>query len=303
MKMLTSFRPSEFCGFSDYMPLIDSCSPVYKTLPTMEEYRGALRHCRIYQGKDKSTVENNNVRKPKFSIITIVRDDVVNIGNTIVSVANQQFTDYEYIVIDGNSHDGTVDVIKKYERCIDYWISEPDLGISDAFNKGLTLARGEYIQLLNAGDTFIDTDVLGFVDKNCKMAIVTGYAKQEAAKVPDGLLQNSDPLRIKAMISHQASFVRRDVYERVGLYNLNFKIRMDYEFWLRALAVYEFKFIEKFLVNFNAGASMEQIETFYQEEIYANICNGLSTPYDVKRINFNYIVRRLLRMFKNLWLG
>jgi glycosyltransferase involved in cell wall biosynthesis len=255
---------------------------------------------------DKSAYINvklSNFVKRRFSIITIVKNEAIPLERTIESVISQNFDDYEYIIIDGGSSDATLEVIKKFNDVIDFWISEPDSGISDAFNKGIAFARGEYIQLLNAGDTYIDNDVLRLVDRSCDVPIVTGYAKLEAAKVPDDPLQNSDPLRIKAMISHQGSFVRRDVYERVGLYNLNFKIRMDYEFWLRALAVYEFKFIEKFLVNFNAGASMEQIETFYQEEIYANICNGLSTPGNEKRINFNYNLRRLLRLIKNLWTG
>jgi hypothetical protein len=78
---------------------------------------------------------------------------------------------------------------------------------------------------------------------------------------------------------------------------------MDYEFWLRALSLYEFRFIEKFLVYFKAGASMEQIEAFYQEEVYANICNGISSGRDVLRIEYNYNIRKLLRFMKQLWLG
>jgi len=241
--------------------------------------------------------------RPKISIITIVKNEAANLEKTIESVISQNFDDYEYIIIDGGSTDGTLEIIKKHYDVIDLWISEPDRGISDAFNKGIALSKGEYIQLLNAGDTFIDSDVLQLVNRFCDMPVITGYACHEASKVPDGLLQNSDPLRIKSMISHQASFVRRDVYERVGLYNLNFKIRMDYEFWMRALADYEFKFLERFLVDFKAGASMAQLETFYQEEIYANILHGVSYNLDYYRINYNYALRKVLRVLKQLWSG
>ena len=240
---------------------------------------------------------------PRFSIITIVKNDRINIGKTIESVRSQTFNDYEFIIIDGGSSDGTLDVVRKYENDIDFWISEPDKGISDAFNKGIALSSGEYIQLLNAGDTYFDNDVLNLVSRFCGHAIITGYAKLEALKVPDCLLLNSDPLRKKAMISHQASFVHLQVYQQIGLYNLNYKIRMDYDFWLRALDNLDFFFIERFLVNFNAGASMEQLQSFYQEEIYADLCNDRAGKIDFYRINLKFIMRKILRNLKKSWTG
>lgn len=273
------------------------CSPHFCQGPTFDDYSHLLHPIGFQRGVKKSSF------KPKFSIITIVKNDAANIAKTIKSVISQNYDDYEYIVIDGGSTDGTLEIIKKYDAFIYLWISESDRGISDAFNKGIVLSNGEYLQLLNSGDTFVDDDVLQLVSRFCDAPVVTGYAKHDASKVPDVLLKNSDILRIKSMISHQASFVRRDVYERVGLYNLNFKIRMDYEFWLRALSVFEFRFLEKYLVDFNAGASMEQIELFYQEEIYANICHDISDDLDYYRINLNYYLRKVLRILKYLWIG
>jgi hypothetical protein len=103
------------------------------------------------------------------------------------------------------------------------------------------------------------------------------------------------------MVSHQASFVRRDVYRKIGLYNTNYNIRMDYEFWLRALSEYEFFFLERYLVDFQAGASMEQIAAFYQEEIYANVSRMGAGAVDYYRISLKYLLRRVLRALKLAW--
>lgn len=280
--------------------LLDQCPAIYKFPSFFQDYSKVISTNRLLQGGARNPQKN---ARPKFSIITVVKNDATNLVNTVESVISQSFCDYEYIVIDGGSTDATLEVIKNYDDAIDLWISEPDRGISDAFNKGIVLSNGEYIQLLNAGDMFIDSDVLKLVSRNCDMPVITGYAKHEASKVPDTPLQTSDPLRKKSMISHQASFVRRDVYEFVGLYNINFRIRMDYEFWLRALSVFDFKFIEKYMVDFKAGASMEQLETFYQEEVYANICHDVADNFDVYRISFSYFLRKILRTLKRLWTG
>jgi glycosyltransferase involved in cell wall biosynthesis len=233
--------------------------------------------------------------RPKFSIITIVKNDEHNISKTIESVINQLYKDYEYIVIDGGSSDNTLDIIRKYENFIDYWVSEPDKGISDAFNKGIVLSRGEFIQLLNSGDTLAAPNILNIVSNYCAMDIVTAYAKFGLSTVPHVALQNSDQLRIKSMISHQASFVKREVYLRVGLYNLHCKIRMDYEFWMRALKYFQFVFINEIVVNYHAGASQEQIKNFLQEEYFVNKYHDGAGLLEFIRISLKYCFRRVKR--------
>jgi glycosyltransferase involved in cell wall biosynthesis len=275
------------------------CPEGFCKSPSILDYVDVSRTNRINYGG--SRVRTSVDSDPKFSIITIAKNCEHSIAKTIESVKIQQYIDYEYIIIDGGSTDNTMEIIKSYDKCIDYWVSEPDMGISDAFNKGIVLSRGNYIQLLNAGDTFINSDVLALVNKYCRDAIVTGYSKLEAANLPDQLLQNHDPLRKRAMLSHQASFVRRSVYDDVGLYNLHFKVRMDYEFWLRALRKYEFNFIEKTLVDFDAGVSMLNLSTSYQEEIYANKCQDSGNKYDFYCTLFKYLLRKSLRRVKEVW--
>ena len=279
--------------------LINECPEDFGKSPSIADYHDVTHRNYKIQGGSRKRQRGNST--PGFSIVTIVKNNENGIAKTIASVIEQQFDDYEYIVIDGGSSDNTVNIIKSYDAFIDYWTSGQDRGISDAFNKGIVLSHGNYIQLLNAGDTYINSEVLGLVNKFCREAIVTGYAKLDASKLPDRFLQNIDPLREKSMLSHQTSFVRRDVYREIGLYNLHYKIRMDYEFWLRALKVYEFYFIEKYLVDFQAGASMEQLHVYYQEEIFANNCHDGAGLKDYWGTRFRYLLRRNLRYLKDVW--
>jgi len=99
--------------------------------------------------------------QPKISIITVVYNDAKNIEKTILSVLGQSFRNIEYIIIDGGSTDGTVEIIKKYSRNLGYSISEKDKGIYDAMNKGLNAAAGDYVLFLNSGDTFYENNSLG----------------------------------------------------------------------------------------------------------------------------------------------
>ena len=106
------------------------------------------------RGELKRSVSN----QPLISIITVVRNGEVHLEEAIKSVLNQSYGNIEYVVIDGNSTDSTLDIIRKYEDRIDYWISEPDKGISDAFNKGIALCKGEWIGIINADDWYeLDT--------------------------------------------------------------------------------------------------------------------------------------------------
>ena len=109
-------------------------------------------------------MEESNIKKPLISIITVVLNDKDNIEKTILSVLNQNYKNIQYIIIDGGSSDGTIDIIKKYEKNIGFWISEKDEGIYDAFNKGLKHTNGDLIGFTNSGDTLTNESLDYLVD-------------------------------------------------------------------------------------------------------------------------------------------
>ena len=104
-------------------------------------------------GEGGLRIKNIN-KKPKFSLITVVLNNKELLEKTIKSVFNQNFKNFDYIIIDGGSNDGTLEILKKYNDKIDYWLSERDNGIYDAFNKGMELSKGEYLGIINS-DTLL----------------------------------------------------------------------------------------------------------------------------------------------------
>jgi len=194
--------------------------------------------------------------RPLISIITISYNCADAVEKTIQSVLSQRFTDYEYIVIDGGSSDGTADVIRRYSESLSYWVSEKDRGIADAFNKGIAAAKGRYINLLNAGDSFVSVNTLEKLAPHLTAPLVTFRFIEENSGDHSRLAsENETDIAKKALLGHQATFVRRDVYAVFGGYNGNYKIRMDFDFFLRVLPHYPLKAVDLDIVQYNAGVS------------------------------------------------
>ena len=124
-------------------------------------------------------------KNPKFSVITVVKNDKFGIVKTIKSVINQSYKDFEYLIIDGDSKDGTLKLISKYKNKIDYIISKPDKGLYFAMNKGLKVAKGEIIVFVNSGD-FLTKNALNIInnifDKNKNINFVFGTIKRHYTK-------------------------------------------------------------------------------------------------------------------------
>lgn len=166
----------------------------------------------------------------KISVITVCYNSVDTIEKTILSVLNQTYIDIEYIVIDGGSMDGTVDIIKKYNDNISYWVSEPDKGIYDAMNKGIAVATGDYINFMNSGDKF-------FNDKTIESIFTKIYHDEdviygETLKISDycSYIEQCMPLEKMRHIlpfGHQATFVKTTTI-RDNLFDLHYKSASDY---------------------------------------------------------------------------
>jgi len=139
----------------------------------------------------------------KISVITVSYNAAPRIGRTIRSVIGQDYSDYEYIIVDGNSNDGTVDVIQKYEKYISRWISESDTGIYNAMNKGVGMAKGEYCIFLNAGDMFYSQTVL---------SKVSGYLDGETSVVMGNQIYLKSDGRFSSYGRHWDSITERKLY-------------------------------------------------------------------------------------------
>ena len=179
---------------------------------------------------------------PLFSIITVVYNDAANLEKTIQSVVNQTSRDFEYIVIDGGSKDGTLDIIRKYEKNINIWKSEADQGIYDAMNKGIKLAKGTYINFLNAGDSYFNSDVLRLiseqVQKKPSVQLLYGQAvrlSSESSKlkfIKGGKITTSN-LFTSIPFCHQAIFYQTKLFQTIGLYDHSFRVTADYQWLIR----------------------------------------------------------------------
>lgn len=191
----------------------------------------------------------------KISIVTIVLNDKQNIEKTIQSVLVQKGC-FEYIIIDGGSIDGTLDIIKKYKDRIDIFISEKDNGIVDAFNKGIKIASGDIIGIVNSGD-FLEKDALSIVVQNfdADKDIVYGDVQYWNKDKKDYIYSANHNYLDKFMsINHPAVFVRKSLYGRLGVFDKNYPIAMDYELLLRFYVNgAKFKYISKVLSNMALG--------------------------------------------------
>lgn len=172
-----------------------------------------------------------------MSIITVTLNAAETLDRTIQSVINQTCKNIEYIVIDGGSKDRTLDIIAKYDHRIDHWISEPDHGISDAFNKGIGCTHGEIIGILNASDWYeLDTvsEVARAFKQRPDVDVVCGWLQYWRAGRQDYVFTSNPNHIMKEMtVNHPTMFVRKSAYEKFGTFRIDFRYAMDYEFILR----------------------------------------------------------------------
>lgn len=212
----------------------------------------------------------------KLSIITINYNNKAGLKKTIQSVVEQTFTNFEYIVIDGASTDGSVDVIEQYADQIAHWISEPDSGIYNAMNKGIKAAKGQYCMFLNSGDWLCSQTVIQeAIDLSIKEDIVYG----NMVKVyPDGrLLCDKGPQRDQltlgdmyfSTINHSSSFIKKELFITFGLYKEEYKIVSDWAFFLKVIGLerVNVKYIDLDINYFDmTGISNTQLKIRYKEK-------------------------------------
>jgi len=214
--------------------------------------------------------------RPLVSVITVVYNGAAHLQEAIQSVLGQSYENVEYIVIDGGSTDGTLDIIKQSGDRIDYWLSKPDRGIYDAMNKGIDLANGDLIGLLNADDSYAADALTSVVDTYlCQKGPYIYFG--DAMIIQDDLnikfRWHSDLRYWRGMsVIHQSMFVHRDVYAAIGKYDLGCRFAADYEFFLRAVKnKITFIPLDHIIVNFcNTGLTSRNLWTSLNECRIAN---------------------------------
>ena len=169
-----------------------------------------------------------------ISIITICYNAASDLEKTIKSVRAQVFNDYEYIVVDGGSKDATSEIIKSNADVITKWVSEPDKGIYDAMNKGIRMATGDWVIMMNAGDVFADSDVLQNVFSHVIPDKITFLYGDTLSRQKKGKLLRRITSWKDGNVNHQAVIYRRKLHEEHGLYIVTKKIIIsDYLFFVR----------------------------------------------------------------------
>ena len=229
----------------------------------------------------------------KISIVTVCYNSATTLEDAVESVLTQNYFDIEHIIIDGGSTDGTASILERYKGRIAKVVSEPDDGIYDAMNKGISLATGDAIGILNSDDLYESNDVIENLvkafTKEANMVIgdvafVDRINAQKRLRYVSGSGFKPWLLRFGWMPPHPATFIRRNVYETFGHYKTDFAIAADYEFFVRTLMVGRMKTVHtsKVLVTMRDGGastggfkstlviSREILRALRENRIYSN---------------------------------
>ena len=226
--------------------------------------------------RTKGLFKTHEPNRPLVTVITVVFNGAGDLEKTLLSVLNQTYNNVEYIVIDGGSTDGTLDIIRQYDHAIDYWVSVKDAGIYDAMNKGIRLASGKWINFMNSGDFFYSTTTLEKIVFKFRenYSIVYGDVQAFSKKHHFNLMKISRPvtpknLIMKLPICHQATFVTLKAFKEVGLYDTNYKISGDHDWLLKALmAGHQAKYVHQCIaLNNRDGVSSVSLFKLQRERL------------------------------------
>lgn len=210
--------------------------------------------------RTKGCIKKSYEGKPLISIVTIVFNDEEHLENTILSVISQTYDNVEYILIDGGSTDGTLNIIKKYEAQIDYWVSEEDEGIYDAMNRGASSSSGDWLNFMNAGDSFYSSTIVENIKEYFNGSkVIFGRTKiiDSENKTWDYPDINITHLNIAGWLqmkfpNHQSMFFPKEYYKH-NKYDLNFPISADSHYKKASLKELGYIFYDDFVSNFYTG--------------------------------------------------
>jgi glycosyltransferase involved in cell wall biosynthesis len=248
------------------------------------------------KGYFKKSYEN----KPLVSIITVVFNGEKYLEETIKSVLNQTYDNIEYIIIDGGSTDSTLDIIRKYEDKIDYWVSEKDKGIYDAMNKGISLCLGSIIGIINADDWYTKDSVKIIVEQNKLYSNVDIFFGDmilinEETKQNKLLIGSLNGLNKDMTVNHPTCFVQKALYKEI-LFDTSYKICADYDLILYFFSKNKkFCYVNTIIANMRIGGVSDNFNLSTNEVYKVQV-----KYYGKKKAIYNNIVRKLKRIIKNI---
>lgn len=206
----------------------------------------------------------------KLSIITINYNNRSGLRKTIESIVNQTLQEFEYIIIDGGSTDGSVEVIKEYADRIDYWVSEPDKGIYDAMNKGIDQAKGEYCLFMNSGDcVYLPTTVAEVYTQLDGTDIISGTTITDQGVVWAAPNTINFRFLFETTVNHQSTFIHSQMMKRLK-YDTSYKIVSDWKFLLECLIIHNgsYKAIKSTIALYDtSGISSINLEHLIKERL------------------------------------
>tara|TARA_Y100000992_G_C21255635_1_gene488327 strand:+ start:685 stop:1446 length:762 start_codon:yes stop_codon:yes gene_type:complete len=237
----------------------------------------------------------------KISVITVCYNSEASIEETICSVINQDYSNIEYIIIDGASNDNTLNIISSFKTKIDILISEKDTGIYDAMNKGIKASTGDIVGILNSDDTYTDGKVLSKVARHLDENRLTKGVYADLFYVKRDMIYrvwktghlNQNSISKGKIIPHPTLFLRKDVYTECGLYDPKYGNAADFEFITRILVKYKVKldYMRHFIVNMKlGGSSNKNIYNIFVQNI--EIINILK-KYNIKFSVLNYFLFKI----------
>ena len=244
-----------------------------------------------------------NSNKQLVSIITPSFNQGIFLEEAIQSVLNQDYPNLEYIIIDGGSTDGSVDIIKHYEERISFWVSEADMGQTDAINKGFARANGDILAWLNSDDTYRPgaiQEAVDYLNDHPEVAMVYGHAfyideeGEDVAQYPTSRTDYRKLRRGNSTIPQQAAFFRSSVWKMVGPLDPSFYYAMDYDLWIRISAVSPIDHYPRVWANFrlqDSSKSMQEAHRCWPEIMRIHFRDG-GTVFSL--LYMKYLLRRIL---------
>ncbi len=244
--------------------------------------------------------DRNSQANPLISIITVVFNGKKSLEKTIQSVINQSYENIEYIIIDGGSTDGTVELIKQYEPYLNSWVSESDRGIYDAMNKGIKLAQGRIIGILNSGDLYSQNALqevaeLYLLNQTSEHLIITGAMIRFDTQAEIEFIQQRNQIDLNRRINwgmplnHPATFVTKSVYETIAYFDPELQICGDYDLIFRAYhsKLVKFVFTNSILASMSMGGVSESL---------AGIAIRAREALKIRQNNLNIVYNALIAL-------